>query len=134
MKTTETRPEQRADDTSLAAHGALRDIPVGVKKSKEAYERDLPLLLRRLEFQRRWVAYAGDERIGIGATETALYQECQKGGLRPDEVYIGMVVPFPVELETVDPSGYEFTEHLSQRMNLPANLISSPLEMPSETV
>ena len=97
-------------DTGLATEAAVGDVPVGTRQSKEAYLRALPALLRDSRFQRHWVAYAGQKRIGIAASETALYQECQKLGLHPDEVYMGMVVPYLGEPEAVDPSGSEFTE------------------------
>src|ERR1700687_1945837 len=94
----------------LVTERTTLDAPVCVRQSREAYLRDLPALLRDSKCQRRWVAYAGAKRIGIGTTETALYQECQKRGLRMDEVYIGMVVPPLADPEIVDPSGNEFTE------------------------
>ena len=89
-------------DSGLADEKEMHEVSVGVRESKEAYLRDLPALLRDSKFQRRWVAYAGEKRIGIRASETTLYHECRKLGLHPDEVYIGMVVPAIVEPESVD--------------------------------
>src|SRR4051812_28070386 len=40
-------------------------IPPGIRRSQEAYWRDLPELLKRKSRTRRWVGYHGDERIGF---------------------------------------------------------------------
>src|SRR5205807_1691973 len=93
-----------------AENALLRDPPIIVRRSKEAYLRDLPTLLQDPRTRRQWVAYSGDKRVAIGSTETALYQECHKRGLRPAEFYIGMIVPLLPEPEIVDQPGTEFTE------------------------
>ena len=71
-------------------------IPPGIRRSQEAYWQDLPELLPKASRTRRWVAYHGGERIGFGRTETELYQECYRRGLKDDEFYIGRVRPSEV--------------------------------------
>jgi len=71
---------------------------------------DLPYLLQELELRGRWVAYAGNTRIGIGNTETAFYKECIKRGLSTDEFYVGMILPCDGLPEVMDPPHGEFTD------------------------
>lgn len=95
--------------TAIAAR-----IPPGIRRSQEAYWRDLPELLRLASPRLRWVAYHGDQRIGFGQTETELYQICSRRGLRSDEVYVGRMqasdVP-PWESEEIEPSLFETDEN-----------------------
>ncbi|HKI33333.1 MAG TPA: enoyl-CoA hydratase [Gemmataceae bacterium] len=60
-----------------------------------AFRRDLPGLLQ--ERPGAWVAYHGDRRIGIAATDLELYKECARQGLPDDECLV-----FPIELEPPD--------------------------------
>jgi hypothetical protein len=88
-------------------------IPPMLHRSQQAYWRDLPALLPLRSRARRWVAYHGDERIGIGRTETELYQECFRRGLRRDEVYVGRLeatdIP-PWATIRIDRSPFEATD------------------------
>jgi hypothetical protein len=62
-------------------------------RSQQAFWRDLPDLLQRKTKKRRWAAYHGDERIGLGKTSTELYQECFRRGLQCGEFYVGFLEP-----------------------------------------
>ncbi len=96
-------PQPTPDDAS-----GLPEIPAGIRRSMEVYWRDLPQLLPLKSRKRRWVAYHGEERIGFGRTQLEAYLECQRRGLRIDEIYIGILeqdeVP-PWEPEEIDGFG-----------------------------
>jgi hypothetical protein len=67
-------------------------IPSGIRRSQEAYWRELPQLLRTRNHLGKWVCYHGDERIGIG-THEELIRECLRRGL-PDDAYdLGVIAP-----------------------------------------
>src|SRR5258708_110070 len=81
-------------------------IPPGIRKSQEAFWRDLPELLPMRSRKREWVAYHGDERIGFGRTRTELCQECLRRGINDDEYYVGRIEPHwhaPWEEIDIDP-------------------------------
>jgi hypothetical protein len=94
-----------------APQGPSPDIPPGIRKSQEALRRDLPALLENKKLLGQWVAYHGDERIGIARTETELIQECIRRGLSDDEYYVGWIDPSElIEVEDVDFGLCEFDE------------------------
>lgn len=94
-------------------------IPPGVRRSQEAYWRDLPELLCLRSRIHRWVAYHGDERIALGRTATELYQECFKRGLPRNQIFVGILeaseVP-PWGTLQADWSLYEVTEAATPRL------------------
>ena len=57
-----TGPEQLSPTDPAAEH--VCTIPPMVAKSQEAFRRELPELLKNHYGQ--WVAYHGDERLGLG--------------------------------------------------------------------
>lgn len=85
------------------------EVPTGVLKSQRAFFRDLEHLLPLRSRKRRWAAYHGDECIGFGRTETELYQECFRRGLRDDEFFVGLLERHPSALgvEEIDASLFE---------------------------
>ena len=54
-----------------------------------AFQRDWPQLAQ--EHYGQWVAYQGDERIGLGTTGTELYRRCLQRGLQRGEFYVGRI-------------------------------------------
>ncbi len=89
--------------TAQAPSSGLPEIPPGIRKSQLALRRDLPALLERKKLLGQWVAYRGDERIGIARTETELVQECLRRGLRDDEYYVGLIDPSElIEVEDIE--------------------------------
>jgi hypothetical protein len=78
------------EEPSAAAVG---EIPPGIRRSQEALRRDLPRLLENRRLRGRWIAYHGDERIGIARDEATLLRECIRRGFADDEYYIGMITP-----------------------------------------
>ncbi len=76
-------------------------IPFLLVQAREAFHRDLPQLLR--EHSRKWVAYSGGQRLGIGSSKTQLYQECLRRGLGPGEFLVLSIEPeLPREVVVFD--------------------------------
>ena len=71
----------------------VAEVPAGIRRSQEALRRDLPLLLENRRLRGRWIAYHGDERIGIARDKFILLRECIRRGFADDEYYIGMIIP-----------------------------------------
>jgi hypothetical protein len=59
--------------------------------SQKAFFRDLPELLKK--HYRKWVAYRGDERIGLSPSKRLLCQECLRRGLAADEFVVRSIEP-----------------------------------------
>ena len=81
---------------------------------------DLAELMRLKSQKVRWVAYHGDERIGLGATETELYQLCTQRGLKEEEFYVGQIGPQPPEVVLLPPivsEKYTFTNRTPASTN-----------------
>jgi hypothetical protein len=68
-------------------------IPPGIRRSQEAYWRDLPELLKLKSRRRRWVAYHGEVRVGFAQTSAELYQQCLRRGLKEEDIYIDRLEP-----------------------------------------
>jgi len=103
-------PAEAAGQRAQRCGTIVAQIPPQIRCSQEAYWRELPDLLSLASSRRRWVAFHGDERIGFGRTETELYQECYRRGLKDDEIYVGRLRPSlvpPWEAEVIEPSLYE---------------------------
>jgi hypothetical protein len=95
----------RASDPSAA-----EQVPQGIRRSKEAFLRDLPSLLTRKKWHRRWVLYRDDEQIGIARRPDKLLRVCARRGLRNDEFYLGVIEPHSTELEEIERSFLEYDE------------------------
>ncbi len=92
---------------------AASQVPAGILRSQQAFWRDLPELLRAKGHHGRWVAYHGDERVGIATTERDLIRECLRRGYRDDEYYTDVIVPHdqpPWEPEEIEGGGHEIDE------------------------
>jgi hypothetical protein len=82
-------------------------------QSQRAFWHDLSELLTLKSRKRRWVAYHGDVRIGFGRTDTELYQECFRRGLRRGEFYVGFLEPLetpPWGPSVIEESLYECSD------------------------
>lgn len=86
------------------------NTPIGIVRSRDAFLRALPGLLANPKYDRWCVAYCGDERIGIAASEIELLRECKRRGLHPDAYYIGCIFPQSLEEEEIE-SGLSFVEY-----------------------
>ena len=85
-------------------------VPEGIRRSKEAFLRDLPKLLARKRLHGQWVIYHGNVQIGIARRPDGLFRECYKRGLRSDEIYLGVIEPHGPESEEIEHSFFEFEE------------------------
>jgi hypothetical protein len=85
-------------------------VPEGIRRSKEAFLRDLPNLLARKRWHGRWVLYHGDEQVRIAKRPDKLLRECSKRGIRDDEFYLGVIDPHPSEPDEIERSFFEFDE------------------------
>lgn len=65
-------------------------LPI-IQKSIDAFRRALPALLKA--HPGKWVAYHGDERFGLGKTQTELYQEGFGRGLTRNDFIVGFIEP-----------------------------------------
>jgi hypothetical protein len=96
---------------SLGGNDATTEqVPEGIRRSKEAFMRDLPSLLARKRWHGRWVLYHGDEQVRIARRPDKLLRECVKRRLRNDEFYLGVIGPHAAEPEEIERSFYEFEE------------------------
>jgi hypothetical protein len=77
-----------------------------VKKSQETFWRDLAGLLRQKKNHDQWVAYHGDERIGIARLPRALLLEIRRREIPRGAYYLAVIRPRevpPWEPEEVAP-------------------------------
>jgi hypothetical protein len=74
----------------------------GIRKSQEAFFRDLASLISDPSLRGKWVAYHGDERIGIASDDEPLINECRRRGLTVDDYIIDTIEPKPATPEQLD--------------------------------
>src|SRR5271165_4649429 len=60
------------------------EIPEGIRRSQDAFFRDLPELLKDESLVGQCVAYCGDERIGIAPSDEPLIRELNRRGIKDD--------------------------------------------------
>jgi hypothetical protein len=77
-------------------------VPEGIRRSQEAFFRDLPELLKDRRLRGKCVAYHGDERIGIARDDKKLIRECLRRGLKRGEYDILIIEPQSAEPEEID--------------------------------
>jgi hypothetical protein len=77
-------------------------IPEGIRKSQEAFFRDLPELLKDRRLRGKCVAYHGDEQIGIAKDDKVLIRECLRRGLKREDYDILIIEPQSPEPEEID--------------------------------
>jgi hypothetical protein len=84
------------------------------RRSQEAFWRDLPGLLKSWRTRGKWVAYHGDERIGVARDSQTLIRECLRRGLGKDDYYLDVIEPMPqppwLLVEEVHTGLAEFTD------------------------
>jgi hypothetical protein len=68
-------------------------IPPLIRRSQEAFRSALPGLLQRKKLFRWWVAYHGDEQLGIAKSEDELYEAAARKGLKRHEFIVRCIVP-----------------------------------------
>jgi hypothetical protein len=72
---------------------AAPGIPPALFRSQQAFWRELPELLKDRRNRGQWVAYSGDERIGIAPDDADLIRACQRRGLRGNDYYLDVIEP-----------------------------------------
>ena len=75
------------------------DLSPLIQRSLDKFRKDLPQLLEK--FPRQWVAYRGDERLGVSISKRQLYQECLRRGLQAGTFLVRSIEP-EVSRELVD--------------------------------
>ena len=89
------------------------DPPVEVEsilmRSRAAFLRDLPALVANPMYEHWFAAYLGDQRIGIGKTESEMIQECRRRGVQLEDCFVGCVT-LPSDEEEVD-GAFSFVEY-----------------------
>src|SRR5438128_2039878 len=83
--TPSTSEKDRSTETNSSTEANVPVCPL-IAQAMDAFYRDLPQLLK--DHDRQWVAYHGDQRVGFGRTQTALYQRCLRDGIQPDEFMV----------------------------------------------
>ncbi|MGP0066339.1 MAG: hypothetical protein ACLQGP_22470 [Isosphaeraceae bacterium] len=78
---------------------AAYQVPEGIRRSKEAFLRDLPSLMARKRLRGRWALYHGDKQVGIWRNAQRLDRAIIKRGLKEDECYAGVICPHEDEYE-----------------------------------
>lgn len=82
---------------------AADDTAPGIRRSKEAFLRDLSSLLADPKKLGLWTAYYGAERIGISRNPRDLIRQIARRGIRDEEFYLGVIRPHEPEPEEVEP-------------------------------
>jgi hypothetical protein len=77
---------------SLLAEGQ-DEIPEGIRRSQDAFFRDLPELLEDESLLGQCVAYSRDERIGIAPADVPLIEEINRRGMKDDEFDLFVIRP-----------------------------------------
>lgn len=102
--------EDLAPEKRVALAEMFVGVAPGIMRARAAFLRDLPELLKNSKYDRWCAAYSGDERIALSPSKKEVVQECLNRGLREDEYFFGMVVPYDDEDYEIDQSLYEFDE------------------------
>ena len=85
-------------------------VPEGIRRSKEAFLRELPGLLGRKRLLGRWVLYHGNSQIGISRRADKLLRKAHMLGLKNDEFYFGVIEPHSAEPEEIEHSCFEYED------------------------
>jgi hypothetical protein len=93
---------ERVRDLIEPRSGDEIHIPEGIRKSQEAFFRDLPELLKDRKLRGKYVAYHGNERVKVSKSETEVIRECLRRGLQSDRYDIFVIRPQSPEPEEVD--------------------------------
>jgi len=78
-------------------------VPPGIRRSEEAFLRDLPQMMINKKHQGWWVAYQEDQRIGIDRDPQKLLEKIHDLGIQEDGYYLGVIRLHEMEPEEVEP-------------------------------
>jgi hypothetical protein len=76
---------QRLASPSETEQDLFLEIPEANRRSQYTFLRDLPELLKDETLHGKWIAYHGNERIGIAPSDEPLIRECLRRGLKDDQ-------------------------------------------------
>ncbi len=105
--------ERLATISQQPAEEAAPEIPAQLRRSVQAFWRDLPELLKNKRNHGKWVIYHGDERIGIEREAKVLIRECIHRGVEEGEYHLDTIEPRPYppwHVEEVEYGLAEFDE------------------------
>ena len=96
------------------ADDPLPEIPPMVLRSQAAFWNNLPSLLAKKRNRGKWVAFHGEECIGIAADDVPLIREVLRRGLGKDDYYLDVIEPMSqppwLHVEEVDYGLAEYDE------------------------
>lgn len=72
------------------------DLPELRQRSLQAFRRELSTLYAKHAGE--WVAYRGDQMLGLGKQKHLLYQQCFGQGLKREEIVVFCIEPEELEL------------------------------------
>lgn len=88
-------------------------VPAGIRRSEEAFLRDLPQMMINKKHQGWWAAYQECRRIGIDRDPWKLLERIHDLGIQEDEYYLGVIRPHELEPEEVEPRHHHHFEDAS---------------------
>jgi hypothetical protein len=90
----------------------IEQVPEGIRRAREAFLRDLPVLLARKRLRGRWALYHGHKQIRISRRTDKLLRECDKRGLAEDDYYLGWIGPHSTDPDDdeIEHSFFEFDD------------------------
>jgi hypothetical protein len=93
---------------TIECPGISAVVPPGIHKSRLALQKALPDLLDQRHLSGQWVAFHGDEQIGIARQEQTLIRECIRRGLSDDAYYVGWIDASElIEIEEIEDPKHE---------------------------
>jgi hypothetical protein len=96
-----------SDDDAAAEEPRM---PPGVERSRDAFLRDLPELLRNQKHDRWFALYHGDSCIRVARGYEDLLWECRRRGLGRDAYYIGIIRHHEPDPEEVEQPPFEYDD------------------------
>jgi hypothetical protein len=103
--------ERQAGTLPQPAEEINPDVPPQLLRAARAFWRDLPELLKGRRNRGLWVAYHGDERIGIARRPKDLIRECDRRGIADGEYHLDVIEPKPRPPWHVEEVEYGLAEH-----------------------
>ena len=94
---------ERVRDAIEPRSGAAIEVHEGIRRSQEAFFRDLPEMLKDRRLLGKYVAYRGDERVKSGRSEIEVIRDCLRRGLTDYEYDV-----FVVEAQSSEPEEIEY--------------------------
>jgi hypothetical protein len=93
---------ERVRDVLEARPDLDLQVPEGIRRSQEAFFRDLPDLLKDRKMNGKYVAYHGDERVKVAKSPSEVIRECLRRGLSDDQYDVFVIRPQSPEPEEVE--------------------------------